>query len=57
MVAWVYGADKFLGNIAEMKMKLSPVLKMYWKSMWLFVSPVIMTVVIILRWIKTEPMT
>ena len=57
MVAWFYGVDKFLGNIAEMKMKLSPVVKMYWKVMWLVVSPVIMSTVIILKWVKTEPMT
>ena len=57
MVAWIYGADKFLGNIAEMSMKLSPALKIYWKIMWMVVSPLIMTAVVILKWIKSEPMT
>jgi len=56
MVAWVYGVDKFLDNIAEMKMKLPSVVRMYWKMMWLVVSPIIMTAVIILKWVKTEPM-
>jgi len=57
MVAWIYGVDRFLDNIAEMKMKLPTVVRMYWKVMWLVVSPIIMTAVIILKWVKTEPMT
>ena len=56
MVAWVYGVDKFLDNIAEMKMKLPVLVRMYWKVMWLVVSPLIMAAVIILKWVKTEPM-
>ena len=32
LVAYVYGVDKFLSNIAEMKMKLSRVTKLYWKA-------------------------
>jgi len=57
MIAWVYGADRFLDNIAEMKMRLPYVVRMYWKLMWLAVSPIIMAAVIILKWVKTKPMT
>ena len=32
LVAYVYGVDKFLINIAEMKMKLSGVTSLYWKA-------------------------
>jgi len=56
LVAYVYGAEKFLSNIAEMKMKLSRVTTLYWKVMWYLVSPIIMAAVIVLRWVNTEPM-
>ena len=32
LVAYVYGVDKFLVNIAEMKIKLSRVTTLYWKA-------------------------
>jgi len=56
LVAYIYGVDKFLVNISEMKMKLSKVTTFYWKVMWYLVSPLIMAAVIILRWINTDPM-
>ena len=31
LVAYIYGVDKFLSNIAEMKMNLSRVTTLYWK--------------------------
>jgi len=57
MIAWVYGCEKFLGNIEEMGMKLPKVVKMYWTAMWFAVSPLIMSAVIILKWVETKPMT
>jgi len=57
LVGYIYGVNKFLTNIQEMKMNLGPVLTAYWKVMWLAVSPVIMAAVIILRWVNSKPMT
>ena len=33
LVGYIYGVNKFLTNIEEMKMNLGPVLTVYWKVM------------------------
>ena len=40
LVGYIYGVNKFLTNIEEMKMNLGPVLTVYWK---------VMTVVLVLK--------
>ena len=55
MIAWVYGVKNFLINISEM-FHLPKVLEMYWSVMWLVVSPVILTVIVILKWVEYSPM-
>ena len=41
LVSWVYGVERFLGNIEEMGMKLSKFAKLYWKICWSFVTPIL----------------
>ena len=55
MVAWVYGASRFLDNIEEMFSMPGPV-RLYWRAMWTLVSPLVLTVVIILKWVEYKDM-
>lgn len=40
LVAWCYGCDKFLGNIAEMQMKLNAIQHGYWWISWMALAPI-----------------
>ena len=55
MVAWVYGCNRFLANIEEMFYMPGP-LKLYWRAMWTLVSPLVLVVVIILKWVEYKDM-
>ena len=55
MVAWVYGCNRFLDNIEEMFSMSAPV-KLFWRAMWTLVSPLVLAVVIILKWVEYEDM-
>ena len=55
MVAWVYGCSRFLANIEEMFSMPGPV-RLYWRAMWTIVSPLVLAVVIILKWVEYKDM-
>ena len=55
MIAWVYGCQRFLDNISEM-FHLPAVLQVYWKIMWMFVSPLVLAAVVILKWVQYKDM-
>ena len=50
MIAWVYGCNRFLDNIAEMFSLPAPI-RLYWRLMWTVVSPLVLAVVIVLKWV------
>jgi len=56
LVAWVYGAEKFLGNIKEMSVPMPRVFFYYWKLMWIVVSPIILITITILAWVNPTPL-
>lgn len=39
VLSWVYGLDRTLENIREMGMKLATVIRIYWKSVWMVITP------------------
>jgi len=55
LVSWVYGAEKFMKNIEEMGINLPGPIRMTWKVLWLVISPVIICVVTIMKWINSKP--
>lgn len=55
LVAWVYGTDKFLGNISEMGIKLPTVIMWYWKICWQFITPGILAVLVIMSFYFHSP--
>ena len=48
LVSWGYGADRFMEHIEEMGMTLSRPVALYWKICWKFITPAIITIVVIL---------
>jgi len=54
LVAWMYGVDNFMDNIREMKMNLPKPVEMYWKICWMFVTPLLLTVVLVLQFVYAE---
>ena len=46
-VSWIYGADKFLQDIEKMLGEKSKNFKLFWKIMWKFVCPVIMSILLV----------
>ena len=51
VVAWAYGADQFWENIEEMGMKRRPWIKMYWMICWKFIAPIILTILVIAKFV------
>lgn len=40
IISWFYGVDKALDNLIDMKIKLHRILRVYWKSVWLVITPI-----------------
>ena len=56
LISWVYGVNKFLENIKEMGMNLPKPVKMYWRVCWCFITPVILSVLLIFKLIEYKPL-
>ena len=52
---WVYGYKRFLANIEEMGIRIPTLLKYYWVSMWLVVTPLILFIVFIMTFVQYSP--
>ena len=53
-VSWVYGIDRFFGDIREMGMRLPKVVKGYWKACWLVVTPAILAVLVVWKLVSVQ---
>lgn len=40
VISWIYGFDRIMDNLAEMNMKFGGFVRMYWKVIWMVVSPI-----------------
>ena len=47
VVGWIYGADRMLKDLEEMGMDIHPIMKIYWKLCWKFVTPIVLFVLLI----------
>jgi len=54
LVSWLYGVDNFLDNIREMKIHLPKPVELYWRICWQFVTPILLTVVLVLQFVFAE---
>ena len=46
IVAWVYGADRLMGNLGEMGVRQGGALRWYWTVCWRFVCPAVLAVLV-----------
>ena len=52
-ISWIYGADKFFMHIVDMGMKIPGFMKIYWKSTWMIIAPIMVTFLTIYSWIQS----
>merc|ERR1719357_1446874 len=56
VVHWCYGTSNFMRNITQdMEIKIPKILQIYWKSTWVFITPVLLVVVTIFSWTSRSP--
>ena len=46
IVAWVYGTDRLMGNLGEMRVRQGSALRWYWTVCWRFVCPAVLAVLV-----------
>ena len=51
-VGWIYGTDRCVEDLQEMGIYLSKLTQMYWKVCWQFVTPSILSILLIFSWIN-----
>jgi len=54
-VAWLYGTDRFLMNIEDMGIQLPLFAKVYWSACWTVVTPVILAILVVAKFITYSP--
>lgn len=47
ILAWIYGMSRALDNIKEMGMKLMKVTRLYWTSVWVVLTPLLLAAVFV----------
>ena len=51
-MSWVYGAQKFISHIKEMGMEIPKILKFYWLTCWIALTPSIIAFISIYYWVR-----
>jgi len=54
LVAWLYGSDKWLGNVLEMGIDTG-ILSYYWRFTWCLLSPAVISVIFVLILLDYSP--
>ncbi|EFN61826.1 Sodium- and chloride-dependent glycine transporter 2 [Camponotus floridanus] len=57
LVAWIYGADRFLDNIQQMIGPRGCLWRFFWTWMWKVVTPAALFFILCFNWVKYEPVT
>eukprot|EP00090_Calanus_glacialis_P001873 TRINITY_DN11395_c0_g1_i1.p1 TRINITY_DN11395_c0_g1~~TRINITY_DN11395_c0_g1_i1.p1 ORF type:complete len:652 (+),score=141.75 TRINITY_DN11395_c0_g1_i1:118-2073(+) len=55
VIMYAYGFRNFLENIEEMGIKLPTIMKYYWLSMWMVVTPIVLFFVLIMNFVQYSP--
>ncbi|XP_012279618.1 sodium- and chloride-dependent glycine transporter 1 [Orussus abietinus] len=56
LVAWVYGADRFLDNVQQMIGPRGRVWRFFWTWMWKVVTPAALFFILFFNWVEYEPL-
>ena len=55
-VSWFYGAGRFMNHITkDMGMKIPKVIRAYWISCWIFITPALIGTAMALSWVSHSP--
>ncbi|XP_043268038.1 sodium- and chloride-dependent glycine transporter 2-like isoform X2 [Venturia canescens] len=57
LVAWVYGADRFLNHVQEMIGPRSKLWCFFWTWMWKIVTPAALFFILVFNWVDNQPLT
>merc|ERR1719244_95364 len=55
LIAWFYGVDTFLDNIEEMNVPMPGPLRYYWKTCWVFITPVFCLIITVISLSGRQP--
>lgn len=55
LVAWVYGADRFLDDVQQMIGPRGRLWRFFWTWMWKVITPAVLFFILCFNWVKHEP--
>lgn len=57
LVAWIYGADRFLNDVQLMIGPRSRLWRFFWTWMWKVITPATLFFILFFNWVEYEPLT
>lgn len=57
LVAWIYGADRFLDDVQQMIGPRGRLWRFFWTWMWKVITPAALFFILCFNWVKYEPVT
>ncbi|XP_012547426.2 sodium- and chloride-dependent glycine transporter 1 [Bombyx mandarina] len=55
LIAWIYGAEKFCGDIQRMIGRQSKLWVYFWSAMWRIITPAALVFILVFNWIEYKP--
>lgn len=55
-IGWVYGAGNFLKDVELMTKSNNRILRYYWSSCWMVISPLLLLALVIVSYIQYKPL-
>lgn len=56
LVAWVYGANRFLNNVQQMIGPRGRLWRFFWTWMWKVITPAVLFFILCFNWVEYEPL-
>uniref|UniRef100_A0A182S8C3 Transporter n=1 Tax=Anopheles maculatus TaxID=74869 RepID=A0A182S8C3_9DIPT len=57
LVGWIYGAERFIGNIEEMMGKRSKCFHRFWIAVWKYITPAMLLFILCFNWLQYRPVS
>jgi len=54
VISWFYGVDRFFGHIDEMGMWIPGPLRVFWKTCWVVITPILIGFITVSAWINKK---
>ncbi|XP_022829643.1 sodium- and chloride-dependent glycine transporter 1-like isoform X2 [Spodoptera litura] len=55
LIAWIYGAEKFCGDIQRMIGRQTKLWVFFWSAMWRIITPAALVFILVFNWIEYKP--